>query len=69
MAERAVAAPFSIRNTRFQLRAEYAVSNALPTRYGIVNLSGGTSPSARIQPTAMNNRPSIPTIIVATIPA
>lgn len=67
MAESIVAAPFNIRNTKFQLRAEYTVSKALPIRYGIVNLSGGTSPNASTQPTAMNNSPNIPTMVTNTI--
>jgi hypothetical protein len=61
-ADSTVAAPLSIRNTKSQLINEYIVNNALPIKYGIVNLSGGTSPRARAHPTAIATSPAIPMI-------
>ena len=62
MADNAVAAPLSTRNTKFQLINEYIVSRALPIRYGIVSLSGGTSPKASTHPTAIAINPATPII-------
>lgn len=67
IAESIVDAPFSTRNMVFQFSAEYTVNRVLPSRYGIVNLSGGTSPSVSVQPTAMNTSPSMPIIIAVSI--